>query len=381
MKRLTFALVGISGGGPGPWSVEMKGPASFAVSASGVVSAFASDFAILAGHASGGVSVALASSANREIGNGVMMGESIDGPGDTAAGSGNESARGDNVRMKIGLAYEIKGIVGLHFFGGENLVDGGMRGFGSGWSNDGIEEISFVSGIGSFVAFPLAFGHFLEADFSGLGFSTVIAGSRSCSRVRWLLLLLMRQMRHVESVKNNADVGSGDPVLENGRVIEIGSGRSALEGAEGDTADRAEPVTAGVSVAVGASRLLFVGSRYRRAIRSPVNPATLRRVKLKRLPRFSVIHRFVYRDRVRLGGSWTKLQRNVSQLVFFPQGKCQRYVVRGRGKALGTYERLAPPARHVVWIIKIGQVRGGETSLRSTVVASVTLSDSRVTTW
>ena len=119
----------------------------------------------------------------------------------------------------------------------------------------------------------------------------------------------------MKPIENDADVGGGDPILENRRVVKVGGGRSTLEGAERDPADGREAVTTGVPMAVGASRLLLVRFGDGCPIRPAVHPSTLRRVELERLPRLPVVHRFVNRDRVRFRRLRAELQTNVGQFV------------------------------------------------------------------
>lgn len=120
----------------------------------------------------------------------------------------------------------------------------------------------------------------------------------------------------MKPIEDDANIGRGNPILKNRRVIKVGSRRPALQGAERDPADGRETVTTGISMTVGASGLLLVRLCDGGAIRSAVYSPTLRRIELERLPRLPVVHRFVNRDRVRLGRFWTELQANVGQFVF-----------------------------------------------------------------
>lgn len=186
---------------------------------------------------------------------------------------------------------------------------------------------------------------------------------------------LIRLLRHVQSVEHHADVGGGHPVLQHRRVVKVGGGRSALQGAEGDSADRTEAVPAGVTMTIGASRLLLVGLGDGGAIRSAVDPTTLRRVELERLPGLAVIHGLVDRDRVRLGGARAELQTDVRQLVLLAEREGEGDVVGRSREALRADERLAAPAGDVVGIVEIGQVTGGEAPSRCAVVAHVAVAD------
>lgn len=186
---------------------------------------------------------------------------------------------------------------------------------------------------------------------------------------------LVRLLRHVQSVEHYPDVGSGHPVLQHRRVVEVGGGRSTLQSAEGDPADWTETVPAGVTMAVGATGLLLVRLGDGRAIGPAVDPAALRRVELKRLPGLAVVHGLVDRDRVRLGGARAELQADVRQLVLLAEREGQGDVVRRRREALRADERLAAPAGDVVRVVEVGQIVGGEASPRRAVVAHVTVAD------
>lgn len=126
---------------------------------------------------------------------------------------------------------------------------------------------------------------------------------------------------------------------------------------------------------IGASRLLLVGLGDGGAIRSAVDPTTLRRVELERLPGLAVIHGLVDRDRVRLGGARAELQTDVRQLVLLAERESEGDVVGRSREALRADERLAAPAGDVVGIVEIGQVTGGEAPSRCAVVAHVAVAD------
>ena len=90
--ELTFAFVGILGGGPSPGPVEMKRFASLAVSARGVVFAVAGQLTRGVLDALGSVAVALAPSADGEVRDGVLVGH-------------GRGCRGHNARYDVGRIH------------------------------------------------------------------------------------------------------------------------------------------------------------------------------------------------------------------------------------------------------------------------------------
>lgn len=361
MYQRTFALVGVPGGGPGPRAVEVEGPTSLAVPAGGVVPALADDLAVLAGDAAGGVAVALAPAADGEVRDRVVVSHGGGGRAQAVhrhAGEGGRG-RGDGDRHEAHVPDRgVERVVGLHLLGRDHLVDRGQG------RDQGVLRVQdrVLLALEPLLALPLALRQLLEPDR------------------RHVMLLgaverLVRLLRHVQPVEDYPDVGGGHPVLQHRRVVEVGGGRSALEGAEGDPADRAEAVAAGVAVAVGAPGLLLVRLGDGRAIRPAVDPAALRRVELKGLPGLAVVHRLVDRDRVRLGGARAELQADVGQLVLLAEREGQGDVVGRRREALRADERLAAPAGDVVRVVKVGQVARGEASPGRAVVAHVAVAD------
>jgi len=225
------------------------------------------------------------------------------------------------------------------------------------------------------LALPLALRELFEAG-DLMMVMVILAYERYMIRIGWWRR--WRLLWHVQTVEHHPDVGGGHPVLEYRRVVEVGSGRPALERAESNSADRAKAVTARVTVAVGAPCLLFVRLGDGRAIRPAVHAATLRRVELKRLPGLAVVHGLVDRDGVRLGGTRAELQAHVRELVLLAEGEGEGDVVGWCRETLRADERLAAPAGHVVRVVEVGQVAGGEASARCAVVAHVAVADAGV---
>lgn len=100
----------------------------------------------------------------------------------------------------------------------------------------------------------------------------------------------------METVEHDTDIRGGHPVLENRRVVEIRGRRASFESAEGDPPDGPQTVASGVPVAVGTPRFLLVRLGNSRSVRPAIDSPALRRVKLKRLPSFPIVHRFVDRS-------------------------------------------------------------------------------------
>lgn len=193
------------------------------------------------------------------------------------------------------------------------------------------------------------------------------AGAASGRRVR-------RRGREVQPVEYNFHVGGRHPVLEHGAVVEVDGAGPALERAERDPGRRrpgpVEPVR------VGAQGFLFVGLGDDGPVGTAVHLATLSRVELERLPRLAVVHALVHGNRVRFGGLWAELQVDVRELVLFAQGQRERHVVGRRQGGRRVHrlrgQRLRPPARGVVRVVRVGQMGGRVTALGLRVVARVT---------
>jgi len=382
----TFALIGVSGGGPSPRAIKVEGPAALAVPAGSVVSAVARDLAVLAGDAARRVTVALAPAAHGKVRDRVVMGhggggraQSADPAAATAADRHHDRAvgqrgggrgRGDRHEAHV-PDRGVDGVVGLHLVGCDHLVHRWQRRY------QGILAVEdrVLLTLQALLAFPLALRELFEAGDLVM-VMVILAYERYLIRIGWWRR--WRLLRHVQTVEHHPDVGGGHPVLEYRRVVEVGSGGPALERAEGNSADRAKAVAARVTVAVGAPCLLFVRLGDGRAIRPAVHAATLRRVELKRLPGLAVVHGLVDRDGVRLGGTRAELQAHVRELVLLAEGEGEGDVVGWCREALRADERLAAPAGHVVRVVEVGQVAGGETSARCAVVAHVAVADAGV---
>lgn len=354
-RKLTFAFVGIPGGGPCPGSIEVERPTSLAVSAGCVVPALAGDLAVLALDAPRRVAVALAPAADGKVGDGVVMGERARPEAGCCEGAARRGGHGDGRESGPSAPALLHRVVRLHLLGGDHLVHRGQSG------GQGVERAPALLALQPLLPLPLAFRQLLEAE-------AVLVAAAQLQH-----LLLGRLLGHVQAVEHDADVGRRHPVLQHRRVVEVGGRRPALERAERDPADGREPVAARVPMAVRAPRLLLVRLRDGGPVRPPVDAAALGRVELERLPGLAVVHRLVNRDRVRLGRLRAELQADVGQLVLLAQGEGQGHVVGRRGETLRRDERLAPPAGHVVGVAHVREVARGETAPRRAVVADVAL--------
>lgn len=323
---LTFALVRVAHRGPGPGPVEVERLAAVAVAACGVVLAVAHQRAPGAGgHALGRVPVALAPAAHGQVGHGVVV----------RAARGLQHGGGHVHRGRGGLV----GLVALQLLVRVQHEQVRAR-------LVAVERLVRVrSGLVVVVAGLLAGG-------GGRG-----AGARVGLRRRRRRL---RGRREVQPVEYDLDVGGGHPVLEHGAVVEVARARPALERAERDAGrGRAGPVE---PVRVRAQRLLLVGLGDDRAVRPAVHLAALARVELERLPRLAVVHALVDGHRVRFGRPRAELQVDVRQLVLLAQRQRERHVVgrRERGRRVHRLrgQRLRPPARRVVRVVRVGQMGG-----------------------
>jgi len=201
----------------------------------------------------------------------------------------------------------------------------------------------------------------------GGGGGAAAAAAASGRRVR-------RRGREVQPVEYNFHVGGRHPVLEHGAVVKVDGAGPALERAERDPGRRRPgPVK---PVRVGAQGFLFVGLGDDGPVGTAVHLAALSRVELERLPRLAVVHALVHGYRVRFGGLGTELQVDVRELVLFAQGQRERHVVGRRQGGRRVHrlrgQRLGPPARGIVRVVRVGQMGGRVTALGLRVVARVT---------
>lgn len=339
-KPLTFTLVGIPGGRARPRPIKIEGLAFLAVASGGVVLALAPELSVLAHAALGRVSVALAPASDGEVGYRVVVSQ-------TDAAARWTGGRGHRHEAHL---LELHAVVALQLLGRENLVNARETG------SHGVAEQAAALLALELGLLALALRDLFQSQDLLTGRRVVLAGGR-----------------HVEPVEDYSDVGGGHPVLENGRVVEIGGRWSALEGAEGDSTDRSEAVAPGVAMAVRAPGLLLVGLGYGSPVGPSVDLLAHGRVELEGLPGLAVVHGLVNCDGVWFGGLGAELKTYVSQFVLLAQGECQGDVVRRSGETLGRHQGLASPAGDVVRVVEIGQVGGGESSPGHAVVAHVTL--------
>jgi len=286
----------------------VEGPASLAVPTGGVVPALADDLAVLAGDAARRVSVALAPAAHGEVRDRVVMGHGDGGRAQAVHRYASECGRG-----RGGDRYEahvpdrgVDRVIRLHLLGRDYLMDRRQCRYQRILC---VQDRVFLT-LESLLALPLSLRQLLQSDRRHVMFLAI--ERRYLVRARWLL-------RHVQPIEHYPDIGSGHPILQHRRVVEVGGGRSTLQSAEGDPADRTETISAGVTMAVGAPSLLLIRLGDGRAIGPAVDPAALRRIELKRLPSLAVVHGLVDRDGVRLGGARTELQTDIRQLVLLAE--------------------------------------------------------------
>jgi len=190
-----------------------------------------------------------------------------------------------------------------------------------------------------------------------------------------------RGVGEVQPVEYDLHVGGRHPVLEHGAVVEVRGAGTALQRAERDPRHgrRPGPVE---PVRVRAQGLLLVGLGDDGPVGPAVHLAALSRVELERLPRLAIIHALVDGDRVRFGRLRAELQVDVRELVLFAQRQRERHVVgrRQRGRRVHRLrgQRLGPPARRVVRVVRVGQIGGGVPAPGLRVVAHVTRARGRL---
>jgi len=318
----------------------MEWLAPFAVSSSGVVLAIAYQRTPGARrYALGRVSVALAPAAHGQVGHRIVV---------RAAGGGRR--RGRHRRGHGGLL----GFVSLQLLVRVQNEQIGAR------------LVAFQRFVR--IRFLVRFGAGEAGRRAGGGAGGGAAGGGGGGgRVRW-------RGREVQPVEYYLQVGGRHPGLEDGAVVEVDGAGPALERAERDPRRRrpgpVEPVR------VGAQGLLLVGLGDDHPVGAAVHLATLSRVELERLPRLAVVHALVNGYRVRFGRFRAELQVDVRQLVLLAQRQGERHVVGRRQGGRRVHrlrgQRLGPPARGVVRVVRVGQVGGRVAALGLRVVARVT---------